>query len=128
MLWGRPGSVRKISPSPGLEARTVRPMVSRCIDDDLGCSLCMNTKGNRFYIEVVTFRLVVHQRKSCRDSVIWNTSILQYLDGVCHCFLFSVPRRESASHSVQVSCYTKWYQSSGKHRQLRQIETVRDMV
>jgi len=30
--WGRPGWIRKISPSPELEARIVRPKASRCTD------------------------------------------------------------------------------------------------
>jgi hypothetical protein len=58
--------------------------------------------------------------KNCRDSVIWN--ILQYLDSIHLCFSVRVPRRESASRSVQMSFYIKWYQSSENNHLLRQIE------
>ena len=30
--WGRSGQVRKISPPPGFDSRTVQPVASRCID------------------------------------------------------------------------------------------------
>jgi hypothetical protein len=81
----------------------------------LGRSSYMKTKESLLYIEVVTFRLVVHQRKTV-DSVIWN--ILQYLDRVCHCFSVSVPRRES----VQMSSTPNDTRFQESNHLLRQIE------
>ena len=85
----------------------------------LGRSSYMKTKESLLYIEVVTFRLVVHQRKIV-DSVIWN--VLQYLDSVCHGFSVSVPRRESASRSLQMSSTQNDTRFQENDHLLRQIE------
>jgi hypothetical protein len=85
----------------------------------LGRSSYTKTKEGLLYSEVVTVRLVVHERKIV-DSVIWN--ILQYLDSVCHRFSVSVPRRESASRSLQMSSTPDDTRFQENDHLLRQIE------